>query len=89
VVCNGPSNYLARKEINPDAQIQPTFSGAQICDIAGPDLIGSLWLKFSVKCVRRNKLTMIAIGRFLVSAHALSVDAMLCHQGFYKTLAAF
>ncbi|MBL0189016.1 MAG: hypothetical protein IPP97_25140 [Candidatus Obscuribacter sp.] len=85
VVATDHPTTFARKEINPDAQIQPTFSGAQICDIAGPDLIPG---EILCQGVRRNKLTMIAIGRFLCICAPLSVDAMLVIK-VLQDLAAF
>jgi len=67
-------------QIQDHREIQPSFAGPHIADIARPFLVGRIRVEVPGQQVWRDVERVLAIGRHLVFLAAFDADTVLAHQ---------
>lgn len=80
---HGPADDFAAVEIHDAGQVEKALGGAQVSDIADPNLIDGRWRRSLGEAVGRDGLIMVAIGSTdAKSASAPCGQALLTHESF-------
>ena len=62
VLVHGPTDKATAVEVHNAGQIEPAFVGANVGNVADPDLVGSSGGGQLGQAIRSNRLVMVAIG---------------------------
>ena len=76
----GPADHFTGKQVNNDGQVEPSFQGPELGDVATPDLIGAIDLELLIHQIGRHRYLMATIGRSFEFLSRLDFKPCLFHQ---------
>lgn len=79
-VARGPTDDPAGMQIHHDGEIQPAFGSPDVRDVGSPLLVRRVSAEILIQNIRRDRTSMVAVGRLLVSSFLQRFYVVIPHQ---------